>query len=106
MSKPAVPRKRDMTAKQKAALNEGRQRREDKDGNPLPRGPRRIGGTLLLGIPEAGELLGLTEKATRARIERGEIPARRFGGRVVVVRAELEAFILALPRVVSVEEAK
>jgi hypothetical protein len=68
------------------------------------RGRRRIDGKLILGIRETGELLGLTEKATRARIERGDIPARRLGGRVVVLRTELEAFVAALPRVVSVAQ--
>ena len=73
-----------------------------KKQNGQARGRRRIDGKLILGIQEAGELLGLTEKATRARIERGEIPARRLGGRIVVLRAELEAYVAALPRVVSV----
>jgi excisionase family DNA binding protein len=73
-----------------------------KKQNGQARGRRRIDGKLILGIQEAGELLGLTEKATRARIERGEIPARRLGGRIVVLRAELEASVAALPRVVSV----
>ncbi len=64
------------------------------------RGRRRIDGKLLLGIRESGELIGLSEKAPRSRIERGEIPARRLGGRIVVLRTELEAYVAALPRVV------
>lgn len=78
-----------------------------KKQNGQARGRRRIDGKLLLGIRETGDALGLTEKATRARIERGEIPARRLGGRIVVLRTELEAYVAALPRVVvSVAETK
>jgi hypothetical protein len=42
-----------------------------------------------------------TEKQTRAQISRGLLPARRFGGRVIVLRAELLAHLHALPRVVE-----
>ena len=64
-------------------------------------GPRRIRGQFV-DVPEIALYLGLTLKATRARIARGEIPARRFGRRVVALRGELDAWMQKLPRVTEV----
>jgi hypothetical protein len=62
----------------------------------------------VLDVRAASELLGWTEHATRARIERRELPHRRLGrdgrGRIVVIKAELVAWLSALPGV-TVEEA-
>ena len=50
-----------------------------------------------LTIPEAAPPLGMTEKALRKRIERGQIPYRKFGRRVLIPLQELEEFLAALP---------
>ena len=43
--------------------------------------------------------LGVTEKAIRARVSRQLIPFKKFAGRIVFRRAELEQFIDGLPSV-------
>ena len=48
---------------------------------------------LVLAISEAASLIGRTPVATRQAIQRGQIPARKFGGKVVILRAELEQFL-------------
>jgi hypothetical protein len=59
-------------------------------------------------VDAASQFLGWTEKATRARIVRRELPHRRLGrdgrGRIVLIKSELLAWLSALPGV-SVEEA-
>ena len=55
-------------------------------------------------LTEAAEILGITQKALRARVARQAVPYRKLGGRVMFVRAELERFIEALPGV-SLESA-
>ena len=52
---------------------------------------------LVLAIPEAASLIGRTSVATRQAIQRGQIPARKFGGKVVILRSELERFLDQLP---------
>jgi len=49
--------------------------------------------TALMGNP--------SEKTTRSQIARNLIPARRFGGRIIVLRSELLAHLQSLPRVVE-----
>ena len=39
----------------------------------------------------------MTEKALRKRIERGQIPYRKFGRRILIPLQELEKFLAALP---------
>ena len=53
---------------------------------------KKIDGALL-GVREASQLLGLTEKCVRARVSRRLLPFRRFSHRIIFVRAELLAFI-------------
>jgi len=53
---------------------------------------------LSFNIPEVARLIGRTEIATRRLIERGDLPARRWGRRVVVLADDLETFIRNLPR--------
>jgi len=42
-------------------------------------------------------ILGWSELAIRREIERGTIPARRWGRRIVILRDELETFLQDLP---------
>ncbi|MEK6801909.1 MAG: helix-turn-helix domain-containing protein [Nitrospirota bacterium] len=60
-------------------------------------GPRRIDGSAL-DVRAAAAFLGISEKAMRARVTRRLVPFRRLGerGRIVFLRAELEAFLSAL----------
>lgn len=55
-------------------------------------------------VAEAAAAVGITEKAVRQRIFRGEFPHRRWGRKVIIPRAELEKFLQNLPGV-SAEEA-
>jgi excisionase family DNA binding protein len=57
-----------------------------------------------LTIAEAASPLGLTAKALRLRLLRGQIPYRKLGARVLISAAELERFLAALPGQ-TVEEA-
>lgn len=42
-------------------------------------------------------MLGISERAVRQRISRGQLPYRRWGCRLVILPDELEAFLNALP---------
>jgi excisionase family DNA binding protein len=53
--------------------------------------------TRYLKVPEAAQLLGISDKATWQRLYRGEIPYRRWGRRVLIPLDELERFLAALP---------
>jgi excisionase family DNA binding protein len=50
-----------------------------------------------LNTNEAALFLGRTPKAIRRMVDRGQIPFRRWGKRIVFVREELEEFVNALP---------
>lgn len=69
----------------------------------VPTGPRRLNGDLLDVATVALEL-GCSEKATRSRIGRGLLPHRRLGSRIVILRAELHAFLRQLPGI-TVDQA-
>ena len=60
-------------------------------------GPAVETSPLVLAIHEAASLIGRTPVATRQAVQRGQIPARRFGSRVVILRSELEEFLGRLP---------
>ena len=67
------------------------------------KGPRRRNG-FVLDMLTAAQFAGWIEKAMRARVERGRVPFKRDGGRIVFLQDELEAFLRGLPGV-SVKEA-
>jgi excisionase family DNA binding protein len=52
----------------------------------------------ILTVPEVARILGRTELSTRRAIERGVIPARKLGTRVVILVDELDEFLRALPK--------
>ncbi len=52
---------------------------------------------MVFRIPDLARVLGITEIAARRMVERGEIPARRWGSRIIVLREELEEHIRRLP---------
>lgn len=51
----------------------------------------------ILRIPDLARLLNCTELAARRMVERGEVPSRRWGRRVVILTDELEAHLRGLP---------
>ena len=66
-------------------------------------GPRRLDG-VAMDIATTAATMGESPKATRSQIARGLIPHHRLGGRIIVLREELFAFLRQLPGV-SVEDA-
>ena len=54
---------------------------------------------LVYRVPDVARLLGCTEAAARRMIERGEIPSRRLGRRVVVLPEDLEDHLKSLRQV-------
>jgi excisionase family DNA binding protein len=44
---------------------------------------------LLLAVPRAAELLGISRAAAYRLVDSGELPVRRLGGRVYIVTARL-----------------
>jgi excisionase family DNA binding protein len=48
---------------------------------------------LLLSVPRAAQLLGISRAATYRLVASGELPARRLGGRVYVVTAALREVV-------------
>lgn len=46
---------------------------------------------LVYSVPEAAQVLGISEWLCRRQIAQGRIPVARYGRRVVVPRAALEA---------------
>ena len=67
------------------------------------KGPRRING-FVLDIATAAKFAGWTEKKMRGRVERRRVPFRKDGGRIILIRDELEAFLRGLQGV-DVKEA-
>jgi excisionase family DNA binding protein len=49
----------------------------------------------LLTVTELGALLGLGRDATRAGIREGSLPGKKIGGRYVIRREWVEAFLLS-----------
>ena len=58
--------------------------------------PASAAGCLTYSIDDVAGMLGISRSTAYECVRRGEIPAHRFGRRVVVLRKELEA-LLAQP---------
>ena len=56
-----------------------------------------------LTVAEAAQRLGSTPKAIRQRIARQQLPYRKFGRKILIPLADLEAFLAALPGCTSDE---
>lgn len=50
-----------------------------------------------MGVTETAAFMGTTEKTIRARIDRGLLPHRRWGGRVIILQDGLLRFLDELP---------
>ena len=48
---------------------------------------------LLLAVPRAAEILGISRAAAYRLTASGELPVRRFGGRVYIVTAQLRELV-------------
>lgn len=48
---------------------------------------------LLLAVPRAAEILGISRAAAYRLAASGELPVRRFGGRVYIVTAQLRELV-------------
>ena len=59
-----------------------------------------------LTVREAAALLGETERGLWMEVYRRQIPHRRWGKKVVILRDELEAFLKSLPGVTAEEAAE
>ncbi|MGH8972182.1 MAG: helix-turn-helix domain-containing protein [Acidimicrobiia bacterium] len=47
----------------------------------------------VLSVAEAADLLGISRSLAYDLVARGELPARRFGGRIVVLRRPLQRLL-------------
>jgi len=51
----------------------------------------------ILRIPDLARLLNCTELAARRMVERGEVPSRKWGRRVVILVDDLKTHLKGLP---------
>lgn len=65
---------------------------------PMLNAHARPSSRLLLKASEVCELLGWSEGQLYMAVRRGQLPARRFGRRVVFLKAELLSHLEQLPR--------
>ena len=68
-----------------------------------PTGRRRLDGEVM-DIPALAAMIGGTEKCARARVARGLLPYRKWGGRVIFIKSEILSFLSKLEGV-SVDQA-
>ena len=59
--------------------------------------PRGLNMKIALSIKEAAEASSFGERTLWRKIKSGEIPARKDGGRTLILYKDLEAYIEALP---------
>jgi len=52
----------------------------------------------VLRVPDVARFLGTTDENARKMIQRGQIPSRRMGKRVIVLKDELEVYLKKLPK--------
>ena len=69
------------------------------------KGARRIAGAVL-DAATAAELYGGTERLWYSRAARGIVPFRKWGGRLVFLRSELDSFFADTLPGVSLEQAQ
>lgn len=69
----------------------------------LPTGRRRFDGGEVLDVTGAAGVFGTKDKMIRARVARGEIPYRRWQGRIIFIRSELLVFLSKLEGVTADE---
>ena len=52
---------------------------------------------LVMNVTQLARAVGKSEAAIRSLVQRGELPARRWGRRVVFLTADLDAYFQQLP---------
>ena len=88
----------------KNVLNQpNRFKRPPKKKHGQAAGRRKISGEIL-DVTAVAELLGVSEHTIRARQSRQQIPYRKWGGRIIFLRAEVMRYLEQLDGV-SIEEA-
>jgi excisionase family DNA binding protein len=50
---------------------------------------------LLLPVPQAAKMLGISRASAYRLAAAGELPSRRLGGRIYIVTSELRTFVAA-----------
>jgi hypothetical protein len=68
-------------------------------------GRRRLAGEIL-DCRTAAEIFGGTERLWYSRAARGIVPHRKWGGRLIFLRSEVEAFFVGTLPGVTLAEAK
>ncbi len=63
----------------------------------MPGTGRSHADVALLDVKAASAILGMTEKALRRQLERGRVPHRKLGRKIVFIRVELERWVGQLP---------
>lgn len=59
----------------------------------------------ILDVPSLSKMLGISEKTLYSRVARGQIPYRRWGGRIIFIPREIEEFFSKLLTGVSIDQA-
>ena len=54
----------------------------------------------VLSVQDVANLLGTTPGNIRIKVYRGQLPARKLGGRIVFLEEELREYLKSLPKVV------
>ena len=70
-------------------------KKQPAEGEEKPKKPRTVNG-FALDVRTGSAFCGWSEKTSRAMIERGVIPYRRRGGRIIFIKSELEAWLQGL----------
>ena len=63
-------------------------------------------GKKVLSTKDVAELLGTSTANIRMMVYRGQLPARKLGGRIVFLEEELREYLKTLPEVVPVRTIK
>jgi excisionase family DNA binding protein len=53
---------------------------------------------LALRVPDVAKALGITESNCRQMINRGQLPARKLGRRVIILADELQRYLASLEK--------
>ena len=65
-------------------------------------GPRRLNGAIR-DVASVADWLGVTEHKIRSAVDRGMVPHRKWGGRLIFITDEIETFLRQLPGVTPQE---
>ncbi len=66
------------------------------------RGRRSLNGAVK-DVGALADMLGVSDGKVRSAVYRGLLPYRKWGGRIIFISSEVEAFLAALPGVSAAE---